>query len=82
MTMMLGMTGMTLAAGVSTWVFSVIKFQADMGILLAFMFLWNMVGAMVLLPALGHFLLQGKVNRQAPDNVQPITASNTAVQGS
>lgn len=54
------MTGMTLAAGVSTWVFSVIKFQADMGILLAFMFLWNMVGAMVLLPALGHFLLKSK----------------------
>ena len=62
------MTGMTLAAGVSTWVFSVIKFQADMGILLAFMFLWNMVGAMVLLPALGHFLLQGKVKNQSAQN--------------
>ena len=57
------MTGLTLAAGVSTWVFSIIKFQADMGVLLAFMFLWNMVGAMVLLPALGHFLLQGKVRK-------------------
>ena len=40
-----------------TWAFSPLKFQADMGILLAFMFLWNMVGALVLLPALGRFLL-------------------------
>jgi predicted RND superfamily exporter protein len=29
-----------------------------MGILLAFMFVWNMVGALVLLPALGYFLLR------------------------
>lgn len=35
-------TGITLAAGVCTWSFSPIKFQADMGILLSFMFLWNM----------------------------------------
>jgi predicted RND superfamily exporter protein len=50
--------GVTLAAGVFTWNFSPIKFQADMGILLTFMFLWNMVGALVLMPALAHFLLQ------------------------
>jgi hypothetical protein len=31
-----------------------------MGILLTFMFLWNMVGALVLVPALSHFLLQTK----------------------
>jgi predicted RND superfamily exporter protein len=49
--------GLTLALGVGTWVASPIKFQADMGILLAFMFLWNMVGALILLPALGYFLL-------------------------
>jgi hypothetical protein len=36
---------------------SPIKFQADMGILLTFMFLWNMIGALVLIPALSHFLL-------------------------
>ncbi|WP_332745320.1 efflux RND transporter permease subunit [Hydrogenophaga sp.] len=52
------LTGVTLAAGVATWVFSPIKFQADMGLLLAFMFLWNMLGALVLLPALAHFLLK------------------------
>lgn len=49
--------GITMAAGVVTWAFSPIKFQADMGILLTFMFLWNMVGALVLIPALSHFLL-------------------------
>jgi uncharacterized protein len=51
------LTGVTLAVGVATWAFSPIKFQADMGILLAFMFIWNMLGALILLPALGHFLL-------------------------
>ncbi|MGY2290070.1 efflux RND transporter permease subunit [Pseudomonas sp. SDO528_S397] len=51
------LTGVTLAAGVATWAFSPIKFQADMGLLLAFMFVLNMVGALVLLPALAHFLL-------------------------
>jgi predicted RND superfamily exporter protein len=51
------LTGLTLAIGVVTWVASPIKFQADMGILLAFMFLWNMLGALVLLPALARFLL-------------------------
>nr|WP_148279780.1 MMPL family transporter [Pseudomonas syringae] len=51
------LTGVTLAVGVATWAFSSIKFQADMGILLAFMFLLNMIGALVLLPALAHFLL-------------------------
>lgn len=53
-------TGMTLAIGVATWILSPIKFQADMGILLTFMFLWYMVGALTLLPALAHFLLKEK----------------------
>lgn len=52
-----GLVGITLAAGVVTWAFSPIKFQADMGILLTFMFIWNMFGALVLMPALSHFLL-------------------------
>jgi predicted RND superfamily exporter protein len=51
------LTGFTLAAGVVTWVFAPIKFQADMGLLLAFMFLLNMLGAMILLPSLAYFLL-------------------------
>ncbi|MNM78638.1 MMPL family protein [compost metagenome] len=52
------LTGITLGIAVATWVWSPIKFQADMGILLAFMFLWNMLGALILLPALAHFLLR------------------------
>ncbi|MCY1436099.1 hypothetical protein D9M71_522140 [compost metagenome] len=47
-----------MAAGVVTWVWSPIKFQADMGILLTFMFLWNMLGALTLIPALSYFLLR------------------------
>ncbi len=45
-------TGFTLAIGVSTWAFSALKFQADMGLLLTFMFMVNMLGAVTLLPAL------------------------------
>lgn len=52
------LTGITLGIAVATWALSPIKFQADMGILLAFMFIWNMIGALVLLPALAHFLLR------------------------
>lgn len=51
-------TGITLAIGVATWTWSPIKFQADMGYLLAFMFLWNMAGAMCLLPAIAYFVLR------------------------
>lgn len=53
------LVGITLAAGVITWGWSAIKFQADMGVLLTFMFLWNMIGALILIPALSHFLLRG-----------------------
>ena len=49
-------TGLTLGIGVSTWIFSDLKFQADMGVLLTFMFLVNMLGAMILLPALARWL--------------------------
>ncbi len=50
-------TGITLAIGVATWVFSPLKFQAAVGLMLTFMFLVNMLGAMLLLPALGAWLL-------------------------
>ena len=49
-------TGFTLAAGVGTWIFSPLQFQADMGILLSFIFLANMVGAIILLPAFVRLL--------------------------
>ena len=56
-------TGVTLAIGVATWVFSPIKFQADMGKLLTFMFLFNMVGALTLLPALASYLLSNEAKK-------------------
>ncbi len=51
-------TGITLAIGVVTWVFSPLKFQADIGIMLTFMFLVNMLGAIFLLPALAAWLVR------------------------
>jgi predicted RND superfamily exporter protein len=50
-------TALTMSVGVGSWAFSTLKFQADMGILLAFMFLVNMLGAILLLPALATLLL-------------------------
>ncbi|TBR39415.1 MULTISPECIES: efflux RND transporter permease subunit [Dyella] len=64
------LVGVTLAAGVVTWAFSPIKFQGDMGILLTFMFLWNMVGALVLIPALSHFLLRDSALQAASAEVE------------
>ncbi|MGP5868207.1 efflux RND transporter permease subunit [Pseudomonas aeruginosa] len=56
-------TGLTLALGVATWMFSELKFQADMGLLLVLLFLWNMVGALVLMPALASLLIANKHSR-------------------
>lgn len=53
-------TGITLAIGVSTWFFSDLKFQVDMGVLLTFMFLVNMLAAIIVLPALSAFLWSDK----------------------
>ena len=53
-------TGITLAIGVSTWVFSSLKFQMDMGILLTFMFIVNMLGAIFVLPAIAKILWWNK----------------------
>jgi hypothetical protein len=64
-------TGIALGVGVITWILSPIKFQADMGILLTFMFLWNMVGALWLLPALAYFLIK-------PDKIRETNKSATA----
>ena len=49
-------TAVTMGIGVGTWAFSALKFQADMGVLLAFMFLVNVLGAIFLLPALAVWL--------------------------
>ena len=58
-------TALTLAIGVSTWAFSALKFQADMGLLLAFMFMINMVMAVTVLPALA-VVLEMIVPRKEP----------------
>ena len=56
-------TALTLAIGVFTWVFSNLKFQADMGLLLTFMFLVNMLGAIILLPAMARWFWRHHTGR-------------------
>ena len=51
-------TALTLAVGVAMWIFSDLKFQADMGVMLTFMFVVNMIAAIVFLPALCRWLLR------------------------
>ncbi|MBP9907782.1 MAG: MMPL family transporter [Rubrivivax sp.] len=49
-------TAITMSIGVGSWAFATLKFQADMGVLLAFMFLVNVFGAILLLPAIAWAL--------------------------
>ncbi len=49
-------TALTMSIGVGSWAFSALKFQADMGVLLAFMFLVNAIAAICLLPSLAAWL--------------------------
>ncbi|RPI13867.1 MAG: RND family transporter [Lysobacterales bacterium] len=51
-------TAITMTISVGTWYFSALKFQADMGILLAFMFLVNVFGAILLAPALAAYFVR------------------------
>lgn len=71
------LVGVTLAIGVVSWAWSPIKFQADMGMLLTFMFIWNMLGALILIPALSCFLLRSTTVRTPPPQVDG-TATPTA----
>jgi len=61
-------TALTLSVGVATWAFSALKFQADMGKLLAFMFMVNMVMAITALPAFA-VVLERLFPRQGPVRV-------------
>lgn len=63
-------TGITMAISVCTWSLSPIKFQSDMGILLAFMFVWNMIGALIVMPAIVYFLGAPKAVKQARQLLQ------------
>ena len=58
-------TAVTMTVSVATWYFSALKFQADMGILLAFMFLVNVFGAILLAPALAAYLVGDKTFAKA-----------------
>ena len=61
-------TGITLGLGVVTWVFSPLQFQADIGIMLTFMFFVNMLGAIILLPALAAWLVKPGKPGDIPDS--------------
>ncbi len=77
-------TAVTMSLGVCTWVFAPLKFQADMGVLLAFMFMVNVLGAIFLLPALAAWFNLGKplVADRSPvaaaeDCIRPRSASQS-----
>jgi predicted RND superfamily exporter protein len=57
-------TGLALAIGVGMWVFSDLKFQADMGLLLTFMFLVNMLAAIVIMPAMARWFFHHHTRRR------------------
>ena len=67
-------TAVTMGIGVGTWAFSALKFQADMGILLAFMFVVNMLGAIFVLPALAAFLVGPRARARAGRDAGPTHA--------
>ncbi|HET8881654.1 MAG TPA: efflux RND transporter permease subunit [Solimonas sp.] len=60
-------TGIGLSVGVAMWIFSGLQFQRDMGILLVFGFSVNMIGAIVVLPALAHFLSKEELKHRDRD---------------
>jgi len=59
------LTGFSLAVGVATWILSPLQFQADMGVLLTFLFMVNMIGAVFVLPALASWLVRPWLARKA-----------------
>ncbi|MGB0956072.1 MAG: efflux RND transporter permease subunit [Panacagrimonas sp.] len=59
-------TALALAASVATWLFSGLRFQVDMGILLNVMILANAVAAIFILPAFAALLL--RPNPNAPND--------------
>ena len=60
-------TGVGMAAGVGLWLLSDLQFQRDMGALLMFGFFTNMIGAIVVLPALAHFLSKEELKHAGQD---------------
>ena len=52
-------TSLALIVSVSTWLLSGLQFQADMGLLLVFMFTTNLFGAVLMLPAMAWLTVRG-----------------------
>ena len=82
-------TALTMSIGVCTWAFAPLKFQADMGVLLSFMFLVNVLGAIFLLPALAAWFNLGRPlvsvktqTRDAPAGHYPLKQSVAAKDAS
>jgi predicted RND superfamily exporter protein len=55
-------TSLSLIVAVFTWLFSDLQFQADMGLLLLFMFTTNLFGAVLMLPALAWVMVKPNEN--------------------
>jgi hypothetical protein len=73
-------TALTLAVGVALWMFSALKFQADMGTMLTFMFIVNMIAAIVFLPALCRWLLRpGEVDNWQPPKPESLAPAPAAI---
>ncbi|MGD8594805.1 MAG: MMPL family transporter, partial [Gammaproteobacteria bacterium] len=49
-------TAVILSIGVASWIFSPLKYQADMGLLLTFTFVFNMVAALLLMPSIAALM--------------------------
>ncbi len=73
-------TAVTMTVSVATWAFSDLKFQADMGVLLAFMFLVNVFGALLLLPALAAFIIGDRLGNGAAPKEQGASSEAGVVQ--
>src|SRR3546814_20838745 len=71
-------TGIGLSVGVALWIFSGLQFQRDMGVLLVFGFFVNMIGAIVVLPALAHFLSKAELRHRDRD---PSAGAEEAMSG-
>ena len=70
-------TGIGMASGVALWLLSNLQFQRDMGVLLFFGFFTNMLGAIIVLPALAHFLSKEELKHKAQD-LTPVDGKGTA----
>jgi len=53
----------TLTLGLASWVFSSLRFQAEMGTFFALLLLFNMLGALLLVPSLVVLIKPGFVSK-------------------